>query len=475
MFGLLLVSAVCVTHPPGWSDPVVAIEVPHGLPQRNDLIVTDTEHVHQIWNKYEGDSRIGYNIVLPDGTPLFPDTMLSRDVYSTYPSCSLTGPDSGFVGFWRESTPIWYAERDQDGGQVLSPTLFASMPWQDDPNVHACPDSLGRIHMTYATSVGTCYSVLIPGVGEAFRDTIPNSTRASHLIVDGDRVHIQFEGLDYLADYIQYDLDGNVTVPTVSLVEGILPDSDNSDITVDSQGNAMVLVQECIQDNPHRLALFKIDRDTGALLIDDLNLYEPPYWYMHYPVILPAGVPDWFYIMWREDDSGGWGRLIKCAVIDSDGAFVYDPYTAYDYTDEEEDGVQWFTATVNQDGDIFAHWSEVDMSVPGYWLYLGWFDHNWLGVEEETEPAPPSDFILSASQNPFTESVTFTAYADPLPAQLAIYDITGRLIRSLGDGQGGSEFLWDGRDASGKEVPPGTYLIQGASAGRLASVRVVKL
>ena len=89
--------------------------------------------------------------------------------------------------------------------------------------------------------------------------------------------------------------------------------------------------------------------------------------------------------------------------------------------------------------------------------------------------APPSDFTLSASQNPFTESMTFTADADPLPGQLMVYDITGRLIRSLGNGQGGSTFLWDGKDASGKEVPPGTYLIQGASAGRLASVRVVKL
>jgi flagellar hook assembly protein FlgD len=61
-----------------------------------------------------------------------------------------------------------------------------------------------------------------------------------------------------------------------------------------------------------------------------------------------------------------------------------------------------------------------------------------------------------------------------IPEELEIYDITGRLIRSLSDLQG-SSFLWDGRDGAGTEVPTGTYLIQGAIDGQVSSLRVVRL
>ncbi|MBD3370744.1 T9SS type A sorting domain-containing protein, partial [Candidatus Fermentibacteria bacterium] len=87
----------------------------------------------------------------------------------------------------------------------------------------------------------------------------------------------------------------------------------------------------------------------------------------------------------------------------------------------------------------------------------------------------PSEFELAASCNPFDEMVTITAAADPLPRQLAVYDLSGRLIRSLGNGRNEGVFLWDGSNASGEEVPPGTYLIRAASEGRLASLRLVKL
>jgi flagellar hook assembly protein FlgD len=55
-----------------------------------------------------------------------------------------------------------------------------------------------------------------------------------------------------------------------------------------------------------------------------------------------------------------------------------------------------------------------------------------------------------------------------------VYDITGRLIRSLSDREG-SSFLWNGADASGSEVPTGTYIIQGAVDGQATSITVVRL
>lgn len=92
----------------------------------------------------------------------------------------------------------------------------------------------------------------------------------------------------------------------------------------------------------------------------------------------------------------------------------------------------------------------------------------------EEDPVPQGELRLTASLNPFSGGVAISVGGHPLPDELLIIDASGRSIRTLSSPEG-STFLWDGRDASGNEVPPGTYFIQGASAGRLASVRVVKL
>ena len=86
----------------------------------------------------------------------------------------------------------------------------------------------------------------------------------------------------------------------------------------------------------------------------------------------------------------------------------------------------------------------------------------------------PGMLSLHPSANPFSSTVTITCEGEARPGQLMVYDITGRLIRSLSDRQG-SSFLWDGHDGSGEEVPTGTYLIQGAVDGRASSLRVVRL
>jgi hypothetical protein len=55
IFGLLIAILISVTHAPGWSDPVLSIEIPCAYDfQESDLIVTDGNHVHQIWYRYLG-------------------------------------------------------------------------------------------------------------------------------------------------------------------------------------------------------------------------------------------------------------------------------------------------------------------------------------------------------------------------------------------------------------------------------------
>src|SRR6056297_1329241 len=199
----LLISIVGVTWAPGWSEPVISAD-DYDLwdYQKKDLVVTDGNHVHQIWYPYQDEARIGYNIFLPDGTFLVPDTLLSRDTFSGHPSASYA-PDSGFIGFWREGSAKWYSVKDREGNTIIPATFYSSEAYTSWFRIDSSLDSLGRVHMVWDIGPEVCYSILDPGVGEVWRDTIPDSRQQSLVLVDENRVHIKFNGPDQCADYIQ--------------------------------------------------------------------------------------------------------------------------------------------------------------------------------------------------------------------------------------------------------------------------------
>jgi len=82
----------------------------------------------------------------------------------------------------------------------------------------------------------------------------------------------------------------------------------------------------------------------------------------------------------------------------------------------------------------------------------------YIGVEDEPVRARSS---LSAAPNPFTARTSLRInLADPASVTLAVYDVRGRLVRSLARGAlpvGSHVFAWDGRDGEGRPVAPGVY------------------
>jgi hypothetical protein len=72
--------------------------------------------------------------------------------------------------------------------------------------------------------------------------------------------------------------------------------------------------------------------------------------------------------------------------------------------------------------------------------------------------------LLGNTPNPFNPSTTirFTVPAGPVrDYRLRVYDVRGRLVRTLAAGQivgGLHEVLWDGRNESGESVSSGVYL-----------------
>ncbi len=481
---LLLTYAVSIPHAPGWSEPVPSIETRLLDVAPKYLLVTDNNHVHQFWSRFDTKPRIGHNIVLPDGTIILPDTMLSRDVSSGYPGAFIISTDSIAV-FWREVTPTWYTLLSNDGGTLMPPTLLFDEPWGGGSSFHketrGDSDSFGLLHLIRPGYTGfyfdeLLYSVVEPGGSTLRQDTVPGMLESGLIIVNGDRVHIKFDGMDQLADYMQYDLEGNIVIPPMDVVENVPPVTGLSGgcaMCLDSNGDVMMVIMVQRSGLPRQLRFYKIDAETGTMLVDGLVLYTSDYGLsILSPYILPGPTPECFYIVWLQDDSEGRPVLIMCAVVDSEGEFVEEPYVAYN----NSAGYNFyeFTATSNSAGDVFLAWDTSLVTPPELVILLGWFDHNWLGVEDDSPSMAGPQLLLSSSCNPFSSSVTISCEGEALPGQLMVYDITGRLIRSLSDREG-SSFLWDGRDGSGAEVPTGSYIIQGAVDGRATSIKVIRL
>jgi photosystem II stability/assembly factor-like uncharacterized protein len=97
----------------------------------------------------------------------------------------------------------------------------------------------------------------------------------------------------------------------------------------------------------------------------------------------------------------------------------------------------------------------------------------WIfAVSALPETAEPGTLV--ARPNPFTGHTTFRfsrALGDV--ARLEIFDVQGRLVRRLQTNRVSGESVWDARDASGRRVAPGVYLVRAMGDETVATERVV--
>ncbi len=86
---------------------------------------------------------------------------------------------------------------------------------------------------------------------------------------------------------------------------------------------------------------------------------------------------------------------------------------------------------------------------------------------------------VSCFPNPFREATTIRFSATRASgATLALHDVSGRLVRNLDSGDastGLASVTWDGRDASGRDVPPGVYFWRTSESTANRSGRVIRI
>ncbi len=108
------------------------------------------------------------------------------------------------------------------------------------------------------------------------------------------------------------------------------------------------------------------------------------------------------------------------------------------------------------------------------------FTNTPLPTATETPPESRPLVLLPNYPNPFTDRTTVTFRLDePAAARLVIYDVLGRVVRTLLDemrNAGEHTLVWDGIDNASRQVPNGVYLYRLEAAGmeRTRSLLYVK-
>jgi hypothetical protein len=91
-------------------------------------------------------------------------------------------------------------------------------------------------------------------------------------------------------------------------------------------------------------------------------------------------------------------------------------------------------------------------------------------------PAAPEPLALRAFPSPTTGAVRVRFALDREErATVAVYDVRGRLVRTLADGaspRGEHLVSWDGTDARGGRAAPGVYFVRLQTLDRVRSTRV---
>lgn len=102
------------------------------------------------------------------------------------------------------------------------------------------------------------------------------------------------------------------------------------------------------------------------------------------------------------------------------------------------------------------------------------------GLDAAGKTGLASDSILKLAPNPFGEStaISFAVGRDGATVRIAVYDLAGRLVRTLASGSyAAGEHLvsWDGRSDSGGAVAQGVYLARAVIDGNASTKRVLFL
>ncbi len=474
MIVLLLLSLVNVTVGPGWSYPIVVTEEPNSSQPYQHITMDEYDRFHLLWSDYQLDPRIAYKVFLLDGTTVIPDTMISRDTNSAY--LSDVYMNDSLMAFWREYNPVYYCIRSLEDGSEVTPATYLFTEYTDYGLIRACPDSLGRLHVLRNIGQDVYYAVWTPAEGSGFIEEytwmIPEAWIIGMLLVDGDRVHLILGDGWQTYMYMQYDLEGNITVPLYDFTNDVGDMARYPGLAVDSNGDLIVVGRVGISGYPSRYGFWRLNGRTGDLENHKwIVVSESPDMLVSTMMdLLPFPGNEKFYLVWVDSY---YNEILWYIVMNNDGNLLVEPTAAYDHGDEDPEQLANVDGVVDSEGNLYVIYGQGEEEpIFGRYPTFGWFNAASLGLEEEEESSEQGTVltIIEPSCNPFCGSVEFLVTGGAV-IELSVYDLTGRLMAEIpvADGIG----VWDGTGYSGDRLPAGVYTVSGGESCEPAVVTLL--
>jgi uncharacterized membrane protein len=189
-------------------------------------------------------------------------------------------------------------------------------------------------------------------------------------------------------------------------------------------------------------------------------------------------------VIGRSGTPGPWGIMKASIWREGEGMQYLEDYVAAHapgLPEGFEDGYLRWAPAISADGTIaVVQWMDDFFNTEYYILEF----ENTVSTEPQDpveEVATPAALRLAQNYpNPFNPMTTIE-FSVPAaqPVQLAIYDLAGRLVRSLVSGPvtaGPHSVVWNGTDQRGDRVPSGTYVyrLDTGSHTRLRTLTLIK-
>ena len=192
------------------------------------------------------------------------------------------------------------------------------------------------------------------------------------------------------------------------------------------------------------------------------NLDNPPY-LVDFPLDTNGDLVDETWLRWKEHDPA----VLAEALNPENAPAIYFDCGTNDWLVLHPFNVS-FDTHLSQLG-IDHQWqsyvgNHTDLLMERFPISLNFLDDAMNGISGVEDLVPGHRGLVQVTPNPFNPQTTITFSLQRYEqAEISVYNLSGHLVRLLADRPytaGDHSVIWNGRDAAGREVPSGSYIVR---------------